>query len=104
MTGGSERIDPEEVAIGTTVYTEDGHELGTVRGIEEAGSGVMVSLREGLEAMSGEHVQAGGEHARAELTWGCYGCGEIGQLDDELPEECPGCGAPREDLYYRQED
>ena len=100
--------DPDEgdegVSIGTAVYAEDGTELGTVRGIDDDGRGLLVSLREGLEAMSASHVQAGGEHARAELTWGCYHCGEIRRLEDGLPAECPNCGAPREELYYRQED
>jgi len=94
----------ERVSIGTAVYAEDGTELGTVRGIDDDGRGLLVSLREGLAAMSASHVQAGGEHAAAELTWGCYQCGEIRRLEDGLPDGCPSCGAPREELYYRQED
>lgn len=104
MAERGERIDPEEVAVGSTVYTEDGREVGTVRGVDDDGKGLLVSLRDGLEAMGASHVQAGGEHARAELTWGCYQCGEIRRLEEDLPGECPNCGAPREDLYYRQED
>jgi len=93
-----------ELTIGTTVYAADGRELGTVRGIDDDGHELLVSLRDGVEAMSAEHVQAGGEHARAELTWGCHECGEIGRLDDALPDRCPDCGASREALYYRTED
>jgi hypothetical protein len=99
-----DRADPERLGIGTTVYTEDGRELGTVRGIDDDGNGLLVSLRDGVEAMSAAHVQAGGEYPRAELTWGCYDCGEIGPLREGLPEECPSCGAPRTELYYREED
>jgi len=99
-----DQSETPELTIGTTVYTEEGRELGTVRGIDDEGRGLLVSLREGVEAMSAEHVQAGGEHARAELTWGCRECGEIGRLDDALPTDCPNCGASREQLYYRTED
>jgi|APHM01.1.fsa_nt_gi hypothetical protein len=94
----------DQVSIGTTVYDGDGTELGTIRGIDDDGQGLLVSLREGLEAMSASHVQAGGEFAPAELTWGCYQCGEIRRLEGSLPGECPDCGATREELYYRQED
>lgn len=96
--------DPEKLGIGTTVYTADGRELGTVRGIDDDGRGLLVSLRDGFEAMSAAHVQAGGEYPPAELTWGCYDCGEIGVLEDDLPERCPSCGAARTELYYRKED
>ncbi len=97
-------VDPAEVSIGTAVFSEDGRKLGTVRGVDDDGRGLLVSLRDGFEAMSASHVQAGGEYPQAELTWGCYDCGEIRRLEDALPENCPDCGAAREKLYYRTED
>ncbi len=89
-----------DIGFGETVYDEDGRALGTVRGFDE--SGFHVTLREGVEALSSEHVRAGAA-GEAELTWRCWECGAMGGIDS-LPEECPDCGAPREDLYYKIED
>lgn len=89
------------VTVGTTVYTEDGEELGTVRGFDE--DGFFVTTREGIAALSIEHERAGHEVGTAELVWRCGDCGEMGDID-ELPDECPSCGAPREHLYYWTED
>lgn len=45
------------------------------------------------------------EPARREsVMWRCSECGEMGRLDDELPEACPACGAEREELYRWEED
>ncbi|MXV62278.1 hypothetical protein GS429_09425 [Natronorubrum sp. JWXQ-INN-674] len=41
---------------------------------------------------------------RESNMWRCRGCGEMGKFDGTLPEECPGCAAPKEDLYYWEED
>lgn len=50
--------------------------------------------------MDEERQPAFGE---AELMWRCWGCGEMGDIEDDLPEECPTCGARREDLYYAED-
>jgi len=42
--------------------------------------------------------------SRAHAMWRCGECGEMGQLEDELPTECPECGAQREELFYWEED
>lgn len=42
--------------------------------------------------------------AQDHSMWRCGECGEMGQLGDALPEECPECLAPKEELYYRDED
>jgi sporulation protein YlmC with PRC-barrel domain len=89
------------LTVGQTVYDADGTELGTVRGFD--GDDVVVTTREGVEALSVEHERAGGAFGEAELVWRCSRCGAIGELDD-LPDGCPDCGAPREDLYYWTED
>ncbi|ADQ65770.1 hypothetical protein C499_11221 [Halogeometricum borinquense DSM 11551] len=88
-------------SIGTTVYTEDGDELGTVRGFDE--DGFFVTTREGIASLSIEHERAGHEFGEAELMWRCANCGEMDTLD-ELPDSCPGCNAPKEELYYWTED
>jgi rubrerythrin len=36
--------------------------------------------------------------------WRCEDCGEMGDLDDGIPEECPNCGAPKEHIHMAQED
>jgi ABC-type ATPase with predicted acetyltransferase domain len=89
------------VTVGTTVYTEDGRALGTVRGFDE--DGFFVTTREGIASLSVEHERAGHEFGEAELMWRCTQCGEMGDIE-ELPESCPNCDAPKEDIYYWTED
>ena len=89
------------LTVGQTVYDDGGTKLGTVRGFDE--DGFFVTTREGIAAMSVEHERAGHEFGEAELVWRCSQCGAVGDID-ELPDECPDCAAPREDLYYWTED
>jgi rubrerythrin len=98
----SEAEKRHEVQFGTTVYTEDGEALGTVRGFDE--HGFYVTAEDGVEALSIEHVRSGHEFGEAELMWRCWECGEMGALGGEFPESCPSCGADREDIYYWTED
>lgn len=95
--------DSEEttVGFGTTVYDEDGNELGQVRGFDA--DGFFVTTREGVASLSVEHERAGHALGEAELIWRCAECGEVGDIED-IPEECPNCGAEKEELYYWQED
>ena len=98
----SDAAERDKLAFGETVYDEDGNELGRVRGFDE--HGFYVTLEEGLEGLSEEHVTSGHEFGEAELMWRCWECGEMGQLDEDIPEACPSCGAPKEDIYYWTED
>ncbi|MFB6071935.1 MAG: rubredoxin-like domain-containing protein [Halobacterium sp.] len=41
---------------------------------------------------------------RADSLWECGECGELDELRDGLPERCPTCGAPKEQLHYRETD
>jgi rubrerythrin len=91
-----------DVNYGQTVYDEDGNALGRVRGFER--SGFFVTTREGAEGMSVEHARSGHEFGEAHLMWRCMECGEMGEIDDGLPDECPNCGTEREDLMYWTED
>ena len=93
--------EKQRLAVGETVYDDDGTALGTVRGFDE--DGIFVTTRAGIEALSIEHERAGHEFGEAELVWRCSQCGAVGDLD-EMPDECPDCAAPREDLYYWIED
>lgn len=87
------------VTIGSTVYTDAGDPVGTVRGFDN--DGFYVTTRDGVQARSIEHERAGHEFGEAELTWRCADCSELG---DVFPDACPGCGAEREAIYYWIED
>ncbi len=88
------------ITFGTTICDAEGNELGTIRAFDE--HGFYVSIDDGIESLSGEHITAGSP-GEAELMWRCWDCGEVGKIED-IPEECPSCGAPKEDIYYWQED
>lgn len=90
------------VAFGQTLYTEDGTPVGKVRGLDD--DGVFVTMRDGIEALSIEHVRSGHEFGEAELMWRCGECGEMGQLDEGLPPACPNCDAAKNELMYWTED
>lgn len=97
----SEQADTErQVPFGETVYDEDGNELGRVRGLDE--HGFYVATSEGVTAMSVDH-EADARSGHKELHWRCWECGEIGNLD-EMPSQCPSCGAAEEELYYWAQD
>ncbi|MFC6719628.1 rubredoxin-like domain-containing protein [Natrialbaceae archaeon GCM10025810] len=90
------------LGFGTEVYDENGEKIGRIRGFDE--EGFFVTLRDGIEGMSVHHVRSGKNFGEAELMWRCLNCGEMGQLEDNLPEACPNCEASREELYYWTED
>ena len=103
--GDTREDDGDELAqvdFGEAVFDRDGNELGTVRGFVD--DGIIVTTRDGIEGMSVEHVRSGHEFGEAELMWRCMECGEMGEIDDDLPGECPNCGSPKEDLMYWTED
>ncbi|MFC7324975.1 rubredoxin-like domain-containing protein [Halorubrum rutilum] len=89
-----------DVSIGQTVYDESGEELGTVRGVDD--DGFYVSSPSGSKSLS--LTDARDVFGTAYVMWRCWECGEMGEIGTELPENCPNCDAPREDLYYWAED
>lgn len=95
----SEETPP--IGLGQPVFDEDGNEIGTVRGITE--DGVVVTNRTGMAALSIEHEHTPHDIGEAELLWRCSQCGELGHIEG-MPDECPGCGARKEELYYWIED
>jgi hypothetical protein len=99
---GNNGFEPPDVSLGTTLYTEDGDAVGTVRSVEEGG--VFVTMREDIESLSVEHARSGHAFGEGELMWRCLSCGEMGELDEGIPDECPNCGARREELMYWTED
>jgi hypothetical protein len=98
---GEQETQPRPT-FGTVLYTEDGQQVGSIRGFDE--DGFYVTVRDGIEALSVEHVRSGHEFGEAELMWRCWEYGDMGQLSADLPDACPDCGAPNEDLYYWTED
>lgn len=93
---------PPKISFGQTLYTEDGEPVGKIRGVEEGG--VFVSIRDGAESFSIEHARSGQAFGEAELMWRCTECGEMGRIEDDLPDNCPNCNAEREALMYWTED
>ena len=91
-----------QLDLGQTVYDDEGNELGQIRGFERGG--FFVTTREGVESLSVEHSRAGHEYGEGELMWRCTECGEMGEIDGGIPDECPNCGEPKEALMYWTED
>jgi rubrerythrin len=101
-TMSEKSADEVDVEIGATVYDEDGEALGTVQGFDE--EGFHVSTGDDVVSMSVEHLRAGHQYGEGEMMWRCYECGHFGDLQEGFPDECPDCGAPKEDLYYYKDD
>jgi len=89
-----------ELSLGDTVYGEDGSKLGTIRGFDE--KGFYVTNSKGVTGPKPRHASTG-TLGEADLMWRCWQCGETGRID-EIPEDCPSCGAGGEELYYWTED
>jgi hypothetical protein len=101
-TPQSTEPDEHDLSFGQTLYTDDGHAVGTVRGLEDGG--LYLTVRDGVESLSVEHARSGHAFGEAELMWRCLNCGEMGEIDGGLPSPCPNCGVPKEDLMYWTED
>jgi len=95
-------MQAESVTFGETVYNSEGESLGRIRGMEEGG--FFVSTRTGVEHLSVEHARSGHDFGEAELMWRCTVCGEMGEIDEGLPDTCPGCNNGKENLMYWTED
>ena len=95
-----EDVKLADISAGQPVYDADGNELGSVRGVDDAGFYVLAG--EGAGAVTLD--EARDIFGKAYVMWRCWECGEMGQIEGDLPENCPNCDAPREDLYYWAED
>lgn len=98
----AEQSETADVPIepGEEVYDESGRLLGFVSSLTE----------DGFET---ETIDAGDDHGEelpgqefgeGHLMWRCTECGEMGQIEDGLPESCPNCGAEKEALTEVVED
>jgi hypothetical protein len=93
--------DEDDLAFGQTVYDADGNELGSIRGFDQ--HGFYVTVEEGIQSLTDGH-RTTGLSGEAELMWRCWECGAMGNIDVDIPENCPDCGAAKEDIYYWTED
>jgi len=94
----SESIEP-----GETVYDSDGRSIGRVSSLTEEGFEVERIDHDEPESADEEAIP-GQEFGEGYLMWRCGECGEMDELDDGIPEECPNCGAPEEALSGVRED
>ena len=101
-TAGSDR-DNKPISLGETVYDEDGQVLGQVS--EYTTDGFQVATTES-GSTSGDNAETipGEEFGEGFLMWRCSECGEMGDLEDGIPDSCPACGAPEEAIAAVEED
>lgn len=89
----------EQPAPGEPVYDEDGELMGRIERVDDAG----IRIVPAGEAEEDPTAMAGRGYGEADLVWQCGSCGEIGEIES-MPEQCPNCGAGREELYYLTQD
>ena len=107
------------IETGSVVYNHEGEELGVITGVTSEGFQVSTSdeikdvdedgqatvaepdaeseqaaktNEESLRTSEQEH-NPGQEFGEGYIMWRCNECGEMGELDDGLPVECPNCGS-----------
>ena len=89
------------------IFNDDGTLVGVVGDATEEGFTVETvadaTVEHGDGAMS-EEDEPGQEFGGGYIMWRCTECGEMGELEDGLPGECPNCGAPKEALAKQRED
>ena len=123
MTDESTTTEGPAIETGATVFDDEGNELGVITGMTNEGFEVSITEdvdedgdvqdagvesdqaaktnEESLRTSEQEH-QPGQEFGEGYLMWRCDNCGEMGELEDGLPSECPNCGS--EDVYKWRED
>jgi rubrerythrin len=99
--------DQTTVEMGETVYNEDGTIVGTVQ--DSTAEGFTVATVDDVatdddDAGRADEEVPGQEFGEGYLMWRCEECGEMGEIDDGFPEECPSCGAPKELIGKALED
>ena len=94
-SGYSEVVEPGEY-----VFNQEGQLVGQVSAITDDGFEIEMveSDAENIEELPGQKFGEG------YLMWRCGECGEMGELEDGIPEECPACGAPEEAISAMRED
>ncbi len=85
------------VEPGEAVYSSDGELIGHITEIDTEGIHLIPAGKDEPT------VLAGRGYGEADLVWRCGKCGEVGELDT-MPDNCPNCGASREEIYYLTQD
>lgn len=111
---GGDSSETVSIESGDTVYDDNGHVLGIIHEFTDEGfavevidAGATVEMPDGpAEPAENEDEEdiPGKDFGEGYLMWRCEDCGEMGELDDGFPEECPNCGAPKEHIHNAQED
>lgn len=95
-----DQANHESVDPGEPVYGNDGRLLGRISSLTDDGFEVETADGDGIDQEELPGQKFGGGF----LMWRCGECGEMGDLDDDIPESCPNCDAPREAISEVQED
>lgn len=85
---------------GERVYDSDGRLLGHVSARTDEGFEIEPIDADGNDAEELPDQEFG----KGFLMWRCDECGEMGDIDDGMPEECPACRAPLEAIEKVRED
>jgi rubrerythrin len=85
---------------GERVFDEGGKPVGRVTGTTEEGFEIEAISPDGND----QEELPGQEFGEGYLMWRCTECGEMGDIDDGMPEECPNCGVEKEALTGVRED
>lgn len=93
--------DQRPIEPGEQVYDRDGRLVGRVVGVTDEGFQVETGV-DG-EGIADEELP-GQKFGEGYLMWRCHGCGEMGEIEDGLPESCPNCGVSRELISEVRED
>lgn len=88
-------------AVGDRVYTRDGMLVGRVERVGQ--EGILVEPAEADESAELPTSTADRAYGETTIIWRCGQCGEVGSVES-VPDNCPSCDAPREELYYSTED
>ncbi|MBX0287708.1 hypothetical protein EGH22_15340 [Halomicroarcula sp. F28] len=105
----SQSTASDEVSVqrNEEIFNDDGTLVGVVGDATEAGFTVETVASATVEhgdAAANQEEEPGQEFGEGYIMWRCTECGEMGELDDGLPEECPNCGEPKEALATQRED
>ncbi|MFW5905483.1 MAG: DUF7130 family rubredoxin-like protein [Halorhabdus sp.] len=94
------RVQSVSIEPGELVYDSNRQVVGRVSGLTDAGfeAEAIAPDESEVEELPGK------EFGEGYLMWRCGDCGEMGELEEGLPESCPNCDAPREAITAVEED